>query len=375
MEVPLSEQPVIYDTRQAAEYLGISLSTLKHHLYVAERLQPDGWVGGHLFFTQKTLDGFQESKPKPGWPVGRSRQEEYSYPASVAPNTVDRDLRVVNVSSVPQRSPFRYPGGKTWLVPEIRVWLSGVGMTPSVFVEPFAGGGIASLTAVFEGLCDRAVMCELDEDVAALWTLILRDARWLVDRILGFQMTASNVEQVVARRSVSIRDRGFAALVLNRVRRGGILASGASFMKEGENGRGLSSRWYPETLARRILEIHQRKDLFDFIHGDGFDVIERYSKVPDAAYFVDPPYTAGGKRAGRRLYAHNQMDHRRLYAVMQSVQGAFLMTYDDAPEVRDLAAECGFSVRSVPMKNTHHCTQHELLVTPGWYSWPAQASL
>ena len=24
--------------------------------------------------------------------------------------------RVVNVASVPQRSPFRYPGGKTWLV-------------------------------------------------------------------------------------------------------------------------------------------------------------------------------------------------------------------------------------------------------------------
>ena len=27
--------------------------------------------------------------------------------------------RVVNVASVKQRSPFRYPGGKTWLVPEV----------------------------------------------------------------------------------------------------------------------------------------------------------------------------------------------------------------------------------------------------------------
>ena len=31
--------------------------------------------------------------------------------------------RVVNVASVPQRSPLRYPGGKTWLVPHIRTWL------------------------------------------------------------------------------------------------------------------------------------------------------------------------------------------------------------------------------------------------------------
>ncbi len=375
MEAPLSDQPAVYDTRQAAEYLGISLSTLKHHLYVAERLQPDGWVGGHLFFTQKTLDGFQEIKPKPGWPTGRSRQEVYSGPSGVALDMLDgvQAPKVVNVSTVPQRSPFRYPGGKTWLVPEMRTWLHGVGKKPAVFVEPFAGGGIASLTAVFEGRCDRAVMCELDEDVAALWTLIFSDARWLVDRILSFQMTASNVDHVVARRSLSIRDRGFATLVLNRVRRGGILASGASFMREGENGRGLSSRWYPETLARRILEIHQRKELFDFIHGDGFSVIERFSGVPNAVYFVDPPYTAGGKRAGRRLYAHNEMDHRRLFRAMQSVQGAFLMTYDDAPEVRDLAAECEFPVRSVPMKNTHHCTKYELLVTPAWYSWLDQA--
>ena len=30
---------------------------------------------------------------------------------------------VVNVASVPQRSPLRYPGGKTWLIPHIREWL------------------------------------------------------------------------------------------------------------------------------------------------------------------------------------------------------------------------------------------------------------
>jgi hypothetical protein len=27
--------------------------------------------------------------------------------------------RVVNVACVKQRSPFRYPGGKTWLVPDV----------------------------------------------------------------------------------------------------------------------------------------------------------------------------------------------------------------------------------------------------------------
>ena len=31
---------------------------------------------------------------------------------------------VVNVATVPHRSPFRYPGGKTWLVPFIRHWVT-----------------------------------------------------------------------------------------------------------------------------------------------------------------------------------------------------------------------------------------------------------
>ena len=55
----------------------------------------------------------------------------------------------VNVASVPLRSPFRYPGGKTWLVPYVRSWLQSKTEKPFLFLEPFAGGGICSLTVAF----------------------------------------------------------------------------------------------------------------------------------------------------------------------------------------------------------------------------------
>lgn len=45
---------------------------------------------------------------------------EFTSPISVR-YTSDKP---VNVASVPQRSPFRYPGGKTWLVPYVRDWLA-----------------------------------------------------------------------------------------------------------------------------------------------------------------------------------------------------------------------------------------------------------
>ncbi len=67
-------------------------------------------------------------------------------------------IPAVNVASVPQRSPLRYPGGKTWLIPHIRVWLERIHPAPRLLIEPFAGGGIVSLTAVMEGLVDRCLM-------------------------------------------------------------------------------------------------------------------------------------------------------------------------------------------------------------------------
>jgi len=54
---------------------------------------------------------------------------------------------VVNVSSIPQRSPFRYPGGKTWFVPIVRQWLRSLDKKPKLLIEPFAGGAIVGLTA------------------------------------------------------------------------------------------------------------------------------------------------------------------------------------------------------------------------------------
>lgn len=110
--------------------------------------------------------------------------------------------RPVNIASVPQRSPFRYPGGKTWFVPTFRRWIAGLKSKPHILVEPFAGGGIISLTALFENLAEKAVMVELDDEVAAVWeTIVNGDAEWLANRILTFTMTREAVEEELQKNS------------------------------------------------------------------------------------------------------------------------------------------------------------------------------
>ena len=96
-------------------------------------------------------------------------------------------IKPINVASVPQRSPFRYPGGKTWLVPYFRRWMKSFETRPHTLIEPFVGGGIISLTTAFEKLADRVIMVELDEQVASVWESILDgNAGWLAKEILSF---------------------------------------------------------------------------------------------------------------------------------------------------------------------------------------------
>lgn len=266
---------------------------------------------------------------------------------------------IVNVASVPLRSPFRYAGGKTWLVPRARMWLKERAGKEVELIELFAGGAIISLTAVFEGLVKQATLVELDEGVAAVWETILNgNAEWLVDQIMSLELTAQSAREAISRAERSKRDLAFATIVKNRVNRGGILADGASFVKQGENGKGIQSRWYPATLKRRILEITNFRDRLVVINGNAFDVCQANASRTDVIYFIDPPYV----KAGQRLYRYSDIDHYSLFEHAAQLKGDFLMTYDEHPEIRELAQKFGFNVRSVAMKTTHHDKKQELLI-------------
>jgi DNA adenine methylase len=234
---------------------------------------------------------------------------------------------------------------------------------PAILIEPFAGGGIISLTAAFEQLADSVVMVELDDQIAAVWqTILAGDTQWLAKRILNFDLSPESAKAEFAKSPKSQAERAFQTILKNRTAHGGILADGAGVLKHGENGKGIHSRWYPQTIARRISNIELVARRIEFIHGDAFEVMTKYRKDKDAVFFIDPPYTAGGKSAGSRLYTHSVVDHERLFSICENLKGDFLMTYDNAEEVLTLAKRHGFETKAVSMKNTHHAEMDELLI-------------
>ncbi|HVO43603.1 MAG TPA: hypothetical protein VMT34_13310 [Aggregatilineales bacterium] len=272
--------------------------------------------------------------------------------------------KIFNVASVPQRSVFRYPGGKTWFVPYLRKWLRAFSTMPDQLIEPFAGGGIVGLTAAFENLVQSVTFVERDPQIASVWhTILSADASWLAAQIINFELTAAKVDAVLGHSPASTREMAFQTILRNRVNRGGILATGAGRIKTGENGKGLNSRWYPQTLGKRILDIAAIKDRLRFIDGDGIKVMQENASCATAVFFIDPPYTAGGKRAGSRLYTYSEIDHEALFRTTERLTGSFLMTYDDAEDVRKLAQAHHFSMKNIAMKTTHHSQMMELLIS------------
>jgi DNA adenine methylase len=214
--------------------------------------------------------------------------------------------------------------------------------------------------AAFEGLARKVVLVEIDPQVASVWkTILCGDGKWLAGRILRFKVSAGSVNRVLTGPKSSLRERAFATLLRNRVQRAGILAPAAGLMKKGEDGKGLRSRWYPETLSERVLRIANKRKRIRFIQGDGIEFLREYHVPERAALFLDPPYTV----AGKRLYEYSDVDHQTLFAVARQFAGKVLMTYNNVSAIRTIAEEFGFQTRVVRMKNSHNRMKKELLIS------------
>lgn len=273
--------------------------------------------------------------------------------------------KVVNVASVPQRSPFRYPGGKTWLIPTVRKWLRQ-SYESKKLLEPLAGGGIVSLTAAFENLATEIVMVELDREVAAVWEVIINgDHAWLANKIYSFELNAENARAILLKEDKTTEEQAFSTILKNRIFHGGIITKGSGLIKNGENGKGIKSRWYPKTLRNRILAVGHVKSKMRFVQGDAFEELEKIKNEVNTYSFIDPPYIV----AGKRLYTHFEIDHDALFSLTAQLKGKFMLTYDDTEEIRMLADKYNLDFRVIPMKTTHHIQKNEIIISDNFDWW------
>ncbi|MCX6250960.1 MAG: hypothetical protein NTX61_09415 [Bacteroidetes bacterium] len=51
------------------------------------------------------------------------------------------------------------------------------------------------------------------------------------------------------------------------------------------------------------------------------------------------------------------------------IKGKFMLTYDDTPEIRQLAEKYNLQYKTLPMKTTHHVEKNEIIISDNFHWW------
>ena len=238
-------------------------------------------------------------------------------------------------------SPLRYPGGKGRMGPWLGALMKANGLKGGCYVEPYAGGAGAALFLLRRGYAGRIVINDADPAIFAFWDAVVNDTDALVKKVASTTPTMQarfDAKQVLL--DAKSHDRlevAFAAFLLNRTSRSGILNGGVIGGKEQAGTYKLDARYNKEDLIDRIKSIGALRSKIQVY---GLDALDFFSKVGErlppkkTLIYLDPPYYVKGSQLYRNCYQHG--DHSAVGELVKSLSRPVLVTYDDTPEIRKI---------------------------------------
>jgi len=239
-------------------------------------------------------------------------------------------------------SPLRYPGGKTRVAPIIACLVKMNGLEGCTIYELYAGGAGASLSLLFEDVCQKIVLNDLDHHIYAFWDSILNQTDEFVDLLerTSINMDVWNEQKSIfdTSKSRSNLEIGFATFFLNRTNRSGIINRAGPIGGTSQKGNWtIDARFNKEELINRILRVAKYRDRIEIRNEEAIKVIAstRSKDKSHAFFFLDPPYY----EQGRRLYlnSYKDSDHVKLKETLEKDGDLYwLLTYDDCPRINSL---------------------------------------
>lgn len=286
------------------------------------------------------------------------------------------------------KSFFRYPGGKFKLRDQITERLAEqAGCAGLEYREPFFGGGSIGLNLLSEDTgITKIWINDKDVGIACLWTAVIRFHDDFKERVRSFTPSVEafyelrdelTMVSAMPVEPASIVDLGFKKLAVHEISYSGLgTKSGGPLGGVGQKSQyKIDCRWSPDYICKKVDKLH---DMFAAIEVRGkcctsrdfADVIED-TRCP-ALLYLDPPYYV----KGNDLYQHGFTidDHQRLANALRDTEHAWVLSYDDCREVRQLynwanvePLEVNYSITAARDKDTGNRlsrTKTELLICP-----------
>ena len=243
-------------------------------------------------------------------------------------------------------SPLRYPGGKARFAPFIAEVMRANGLVGGHYLEPFAGGAGVALELLFDGHATHIHINDLDPAVFAFWSAATTDPDGILKLLRDTPIT---MEQWHRWRSVmlaqdpalSLAERGFATLFVNRTNRSGILKGGVIGGKAQTGTYKLDARFSKEMIATRLERIAINAGRISVYCEDAFLLLSRAAEfLPEQSLiYLDPPYYVKGRGLYRNFYKHD--DHLQIAELLQSTEfeRPWVVSYDSAPEICEMYSQ------------------------------------
>lgn len=207
------------------------------------------------------------------------------------------------------------------------------------YAEPFAGGAGIAVSLLLDGDVDRIYLNDFDPSIYAFWYAVLHHTDELCQKIAQATL---DMDEWRKQRGVYFSDdadrvsKGFATLFLNRTNRSGIIKAGVIGGLAQTGNYKMACRFMKPELIRKIRRIAACRERIHLTCLDAVEFVETVlpKTAQNTLVNLDPPYF--GK--GRELYTnfYTAKDHALLAHSVYQIARRWMVTYDDAPEIRNL---------------------------------------
>jgi DNA adenine methylase len=231
-------------------------------------------------------------------------------------------------SVIPVNPVAGYVGGKKQLA---RTIISRIGAVEhELYAEPFVGMGGVFLRRPNKPKVEA--INDASQDVATFFRVLQRHYQAFLD-MLKWQVTSrAEFARLSAQDPATLTDleRSARFLYLQRLSFGGKVAGRSCGIDTGGPARFDITRLVPmlEAVHERLAGVW-----IDCLGWEAF--IQRWDR-PKTLFYLDPPYWGTEHYYGRGLF--ERADFERLSAALQRLQGRFIVSLNDVPEVRELFA-------------------------------------
>lgn len=209
-------------------------------------------------------------------------------------------------------------------------------------MEPYAGGSAVALELLFHGHASHVHINDADPVLYAFWQSVTSNPEGMLRLIRD---TPINMDEwfkwrkvLFSESSVSMLEKGFAALFLNRTNRSGILKGGVIGGKSQNGSYRMDARFKKDVLSARIIRIADHASGISVYNKDALKLLQEVSKTlpRDSLIYLDPPYYIKGKGLYRNFYKHE--DHVAIATLLQSYKfdRKWVVSYDAVEQIKEM---------------------------------------